>query len=180
MVIKGFHKESWLGTAVEIIGDINRDGLSELIAGASGEFVKGDDSGAAYLFHGGMKSGPVSVLDAGLNMVSSRIGNNFGTNIVRTGDIDGDGREDWIITEPGGLIAQKEAKGRVYLFLTSMSGRSDIASVIEEPVARNNFGCAVSAGDINGDGFCEIVVGANWDNTAGEKSGKVVIFTVRP
>ncbi len=180
LIIQGYHKESWLGTAVEIIGDINKDGRHELLAGASGEYVNGDDAGAVYLIYGREVGGKIPAREADLNLVSTRIGNNFGTQIVRAGDIDGDGREDWIISEPGGIIAQEEARGRVYVFITSLLGKDNVSSVIEEPVAMNNFGNAVSAGDINGDGYIEIGVGANWDNSAADKCGKVAIFTIRP
>lgn len=180
LIIGNSAPESWLGTAAEIIGDINGDEKDELLISASGKYIHGDDAGAVFLFYGGKKKGKVSVQNADMTFTSGRTGNNFGTSIVRTGDIDGDNKEDWIISEPGGTVPGKDYYGRIYLFPTSFLSRNDFSNVIEEPIPNNYFGKSISVGDINGDGKKEIIAGAFNDNSGGQKGGKVVVFKIIP
>lgn len=178
LIIGGSAPESWLGTAAEIISDVNEDGKDELLISASGEYINGDDAGAVYLFYGGKRSGKIFVRNADLKFNSGRSGNNFGASIIRTGDIDGDKKEDWIITEPGGTVPGKDSYGRIYLFPTSFLNNNDFSNVIEEPIPNNYFGKSITVGDINGDGRQEIIAGAFNDNSGGQKGGKVVVFKI--
>ncbi|MBS1974222.1 MAG: FG-GAP repeat protein, partial [Bacteroidetes bacterium] len=154
--LAGFSTNSSFGGSVASAGDINGDGYSDVLVGAP---QASSNAGAVYIYLGsasGLSTSPSATI------TDATGGDKFGTSVAGIGDINGDGYSDVLIGAPG----VSASKGAVYFFLGSSSGiasgTSASASVTLSGNAGNdNFGFSVAnAGDVNGDGFSDVIVGA--------------------
>jgi hypothetical protein len=153
-------KLSWglLGCSVACAGDVNGDGYSDVIIGAFGSAGQGNPNGQAYIYYG-YPSGLTNT--ASWSAENNQAGSNLGYSVAAAGDVNGDGYGDVIIGAPyfdNGLTDQ----GRVYIYHGSASGlASSPAWTAESDQAGAAFGYSVAcAGDVNGDGFGDVVIGA--------------------
>lgn len=153
------------GESVSSAGDVNGDGYSDIISGAR---VYGS-GGAAAIFHGG----PYST-----NLLPSRtwVGGTaaaaHGTSVANAGDVNGDGYADALVGAPGASNGQAN-EGQAHLYYGSATGLPAAPSLtLEANVANARFGESVaSAGDVNGDGYADVVVGA-----PGNSPGSAYVF----
>jgi hypothetical protein len=154
---------SAFGTSVATAGDVNGDGFSDVIAGAPKHDQGETDEGLVLLFLGSLTGpGTTPAWMAESNLAAS----SFGTCVAPAGDINGDGYADILIGAPTTTNGQSE-EGRAYLYLGSSSGPSAGPSwTAESNQTGAMFGTAVAtAGDVNGDGYADVVVGApQYDN----------------
>ncbi len=169
--------ESQFGYAVSGAGDIDGDGYEDIIVGAPRYDNGQTDEGAAFLFKGtphGISKTPGNTLEA------DQADAGFGTSVSTAGDINGDGYGDIIV---GALHydSGEDEEGAAFVYMGSSSGLNPIPLKLESNVAGAWFGCAVShAGDLDDDGFSEIMVGAmNYSNGQSEE-GAVFIFPGSP
>jgi len=160
------------GISVSGAGDLNGDGYSDVVVGASGNDFGGSSAGRAYIYFGGI------IMDDLADVVTTgeAEGNNFGTSVSRAGDVNNDGFNDVIIgaeyNDDGGHLA-----GKSYIFLggLAMDNIPDVTFTGESPEAY--FGNSVDcAGDINGDGFDDIIIGAKWNDEVGMNAGKSYVY----
>ncbi len=143
--------------------DVNRDGYPDLGMGA---FEYLSNRGRAYLTHGsatGLQNGVASSANAILDGTAS--GDRFGFDLT-LGDINGDGYADFIV----GSSTYNGNKGRVSIFYGNDNGLTGALNHHIAGVA-GNFGQTVRVGDVNGDGFDDIVAAAPADG-----AGKVHVF----
>jgi len=152
--ITGENDGDWLGYSVASAGDVNGDGYSDVIVGAR-NYGSADDDGAVYVYYGG--SGGLSL--AG---VFSATGSNeyLGAAVAPAGDVNGDGYADVVV----GGYGYSSGRGRVYVAYGSSSGLSGtgVFSVTGEN-SGDRFGWSVAtAGDVNGDGCADVIVGAKY------------------
>ena len=104
---------------------------------------------------------------------------NFGYSVAAAGDFNGDGKPDIVISAPFDDNNGKSASGSVFIFFNGAEARTGAADVIlEGQSAGDNFGFSVaSAGDFNGDGKTDVIVGAPFDdNNVEVDSGSAFIF----
>jgi hypothetical protein len=146
------------GTCVASAGDVNGDGYSDVVVGAP-NFANGQSGeGGAFVYLGsasGLIPAPV------WNAESDQVGGNFGASVAGAGDVNGDGYSDVVVGAP--QISNPEfGEGRAYLYLGSASGLSPApAWTAESNRSGSNLAQSVaSAGDVNGDGYSDVVVGA--------------------
>ncbi len=146
------------GEAVACAGDVNSDGYSDVIIGAHGN-PSNSFKGAAYIYLGsstGLINSPSTVL----NDINGINGDEFGWSVSSAGDVNGDGYSDVVV----GAYGVSSAKGAAYIYLGSSTGLINSPSTVLNDINGINgdeFGWSVSsAGDVNGDGYSDVVVGA--------------------
>ncbi len=162
----GFYSQARFGTAVSTAGDVNGDGYDDIVVGAPYHDEGHTDEGTAYGWFGsvnGLHNGVDG--DAATNYGWKREGDSntayFGSSVGTAGDVNGDGYADVIIGAPGYSNGQS-SEGRVFVYHGDSSGLQYYVNwTAESDQADTWFGNAVStAGDVNGDGYSDIIVGA--------------------
>ena len=136
--------------------DFNGDGYSDILVGAPGNDGAFPDGGRAYVFFGGGDMDTTA--DWTFNGEYDR--NSLGRHVSGVSDVNADGYADFIVSAPGNDGSWTDA-GRVYLVL----GRSDsLGSPSDVFNGDTNFAqlgsSGAGAGDVNGDGFADIILGA--------------------
>ena len=167
------------GASVSSAGDVNNDGYSDILVGAPGYDKYADNGGAAFLYQGSPVG--LSTLPAWTVLMDYVPGAALGTSVTNAGDLNGDGYGDVAIGAPG-YSTRPVAFGRegaVFVWYGSeggLRGRPLTTIVSANWWARGdqfvttlpppNFGAAVaSAGDVNGDGYSELLIGAPYYST---------------
>jgi hypothetical protein len=195
-VVNGIAAGDILGDSVSGLGDINSDGFNDLIIGASNANPNGiNAAGQSYVIFGDRNVGS----DGSLNL-STLDGNNgfvinginaidlLGSDVSNAGDINGDGIDDFIFVrlraDPNGIT---DAGISYVVFGDVTVGSEGIFNLFTlngtNGFAINGFvsissGISVSAaGDVNGDGFGDLILGVSGENPNGFFSGKsYVVF----
>ncbi len=154
---------SYFGNSVASAGDVNGDGYSDLIIGAYGY---NSFTGRAYIFYGG----PEMNNAADVTLIGDAVNVYFGWSVASAGDVNGDGYADVIV----GSYAYSTYAGKAGIYFGGASMNSGVDILLIGPGANYNFGFSVaSAGDVNGDGYCDVIVGANDYSSA---TGRAYIF----
>ena len=156
-----------LGLAVDGAGDVDGDGFADVIVGATGDDTNGLDSGAAYVYSG--RDGSELHRFTG-DFARAR----YGSAVSGAGDVDGDGRADLIVGAlPDGFASRPNGYAQV------RSGAD--GSVLFEFVGASStsrLGCSVdAAGDVDGDGFPDLIAGDWADSTVTSTAGKASVFS---
>lgn len=150
-IFAGETEHSFFGFSVSNAGDVNGDGYSDLISGAR-EF--GSGKGRAYIYFGGTNIDNVP----DVILTGEAVGNYFGYSVSTAGDVNGDGYADVLV----GAYGHNAQTGKAYVFFGGqfMDNVPDITMTGES--SSNEFGISVSdAGDVNGDGYSDFIVGAH-------------------
>ena len=156
-----------LGSSVSGAGDVNGDGVADLIVGAHLDDNNGESSGSARVFSG--VDGHILYTFDG-----DSVGDQFGGSVSDAGDVNGDGFDDLIVGASG-----DDNNG-------SLSGSARVFSGVDGSILYNfdgneafEFfgGPATGAGDVNGDGFADLIVGAFGADNNGSRSGSARVFS---
>lgn len=136
------------GWLMDVVGDVDGDGIDDVIIGAPGNDAGGTDAGRAYIY-----SAATGTL---IHTFTGSAGERMGTGVDGAGDVNDDGVPDAIIGGPapaggtGRMVVISGADGSVLL---DIAGEAD----------GDGFGRSVSRlGDVNGDGHDDVVVGATF------------------
>ena len=150
--------------------DVNGDGLADLAIGAS-------SSNAVYVYNAQRATPPVPATpSATLTPPVTDGATNFGGSVASAGDVNGDGYADLIV---GTQSLTGTAAGIAYVFFGGVNGVASTPSVTLRASSPASFGFAVAgAGDVNGDGYGDILVGA--PGTLGTPGGSVFLFLGSP
>ncbi|MGB5048978.1 MAG: PKD domain-containing protein, partial [Caldilineaceae bacterium] len=188
LTLTGEADDDHFGYAIAGLGDTNGDGFSDVLIGAFKNDAAGADAGRAYLFLGGVSTLRQAQDGAGatggllptpvFTATGEAPGDFFGYSVAALGDVNGDGLADAAIgaytNDAGGVDA-----GRVYLFYGTLAGglQSSPALTLTGGAAGDLFGFGLAgAGDVNGDGFNDLLVGAFGQDGAGDGAGRAWLY----
>jgi len=203
-VIQGENDSDQFGESVALLGDVNGDGIDDIIVGAGGADHGGDYSGRAYVIFGST-SGFGSVDATGRSVIAAAAlsetqgfiiqggeRSDLGASVASAGDINGDGLDDLVVGAPFGPDGSRDGEAFVIYgtgdgFRSSLNGSQvlDVAAltpsegfVLTAGLNSEQFGTSASQiGDINGDGFDDLIVGAPFAGSAWEGRAYVVFGT---
>jgi hypothetical protein len=165
--VTGVANDNQLGTSVSYVGDLNADGRAEFVVGAIEQGIFSSGQGYARVCNG----------STGLqlfNFDGATNGDAFGTS-VSASDINADGKPDIVVGAPNATSTGGGAGGgRAYIY-NGATGSTTPMFTLNGLVGGGHFGTSVAgAGDVNGDGKGDVIVGAPDTNTS---KGRAVVFS---
>nr|MCU0253129.1 integrin alpha [Acidobacteriota bacterium] len=162
------------GSALALAGDVDGDGYDDLLVGAPYYDGGQTDEGRAFLYRGGPDG---LATTASWSAESNQANARFGLAVGRAGDVNGDGYADLVIGAPAYDNGQTD-EGRVFVYHGAPSGPAGTAAFTFECDQSNaQCGYAVAgAGDVNGDGYADAVVGAPYYDNGQTDEGRAVVF----
>jgi hypothetical protein len=181
--LDGAAANDFFGLSVAGVGDIEGDGYADVLIGATNADPSGrTDAGSAYLYRGSA-AGLSTTTSAQLDGAAA--GDNFGLNVAGAGDVDGDGYADMLVgalhADPGGILNA----GSAYLYRGGTDALLATPSAVQNDpnttVTQDFFGYSIAgAGDVNGDGYADVIVGAfnasTVDNAAANGQGRAYLY----
>ena len=169
------------GTSAAGVGDVNGDGLGDFLIGAPSNDEAGAGAGKVYLVLGRAQGwmGDVSLAQADASFLGENPGDGAGLDVSSAGDVNGDGLADFLISAPH----YQGAAGKIYLILGRSTGWSrDVsltnadASFVGENPGDLAGQSVTAAGDVNGDGLGDFLIGAWSNDGALSNTGKVYLI----
>ena len=169
--LQGEAASDFFGIRVSSAGDFNGDGYADVIVGASENDAGGVGAGRAYIYYGG--KAPDTAAD--LVLTGKGPGRNFGIPVANAGDVNGDGFSDVIVGEPD--FSASPTPGHAYVYFGGPGSDSVADLTLTGEGAGDIFGIAArGCGDVNGDGFADVIVGAQHNDAGGTDVGRAYVF----
>jgi len=176
--IEGTQTGSLFGFS-QAVGDFNGDGVDDLVVGAPNNNNSGAERGAIFIFLGPF-SADLTTADANGSFIGEEEYDRAGF-AVASGDVNGDGFDDILVGCPGNDDNLPNS-GQVYVLF----GREEFKTAVSLSEANGSFigkdnrdrtGMALACGDVNGDGYDDVVIGTpREDGDEGANSGAVYII----
>lgn len=168
-------------TRIIVVGgwptDFNQDGFAEAMVGAPMDdaTVAGSNRGRVYLYAGG--SGPNTTAD--MIYSGTQADGRFGSSIAAIGDFNGDNYPDFAIGAPLEDDGANPDRGKVYVYFGGSTLPAVASVTLVGTQDGGQFGRSVGrAGDVNGDGRDDLIVGAPFEDTGvGVARGRAHLFT---
>lgn len=201
-IIQGLGQDDYFGTSSSMLGDFNGDGIDDMIIGAYGASPNGKlEAGCSYIIFGSRdiadqgKFLDLNVLDGSNGFVLNGIyqGGYSGSVVSSAGDVDGDGYQDVLISAPYATPSPDlPSAGESYLVygssnmvasgvleLMSLYEDEGVGMVIRGQAAGDYSGSSLSsAGDYNGDGKSDIMIGASLASPSNQLSNAGIAYLV--
>ena len=185
--INGINGTDFSGRSVSSAGDVNGDGIDDVIIGAYAADPNGLSSGESYVVFGSASpavSLELSSLNGtnGFTLKGIDVGDQSGFSVSSAGDVNGDSFDDVII----GAFSSNSGEGESYVVFGSNSGFApslELSSLngtngftINGIDTGDNSGISVSsAGDVNGDNIDDLIIGGRFADPNGNSSGETYV-----
>jgi hypothetical protein len=157
------------GRSVASAGDVNGDGFSDVIVGGEGYDNGEFDEGRAFAYHGsaaGLSTTPAWTAE------SNQANSGFAGAVATAGDVNGDGFSDVIVGAP-----RFSPAGRAYVYQGSVGGLGNSPAWTKDgSQSGEEFGGSAAAGDVNNDGFADVIVGSIYYNGDQFDEGRLSLF----
>lgn len=147
------------GASPASAGDVNGDGYEDILIGATGSDAGGESAGAVYLLHGPV-SGSASLSNAAAVLVGENANEYAGATVSSAGDVNGDGFADVLV---GTRAEQGQSVFAAYLLYGPLDGTMSLSEADVRFTLHDETGVWYSvsgAGDVNGDGYDDVLIGA--------------------
>lgn len=165
VAITGANAGDQAGYAIANAGDVNNDGHADLLIGAPYAESGPDSVGLAYVVYGPL-TGSVSLLQANVRIAGTDLNGLFGLAVAGLGDMNNDGFDDIAVAAPYSGRAGNSA-GAVFIFYGPLDASLDANqadAVLTGAEVRDTVGYSISgAGDVNDDGYTDILIGAPFE-----------------
>jgi hypothetical protein len=147
------------GWIARVVGDVDRDGVPDIVTSAPTKAIGGAAAGRVYVYS--TKGGRL------LWSVDGKPGDQLGSGVEAAGDANYDGVPDVVAGAPGA--------GKAYVY-SGKDGHTLLTFSAEK--SSDNFGQHVAGvGDINGDGYADVIVGAPGNGAGGEGAGRAYVYS---
>ncbi|MDP2316295.1 MAG: hypothetical protein Q8P41_25580 [Pseudomonadota bacterium] len=188
----------YAGYALTALPDLTGDGVSDLLVGAIGDGEAGSYAGRAYVLAGPPRAGRFALTEAAFaSWLGEAEGDWAGSALSSAGDVDGNGHADFLV---GAVKQSTGGSGAGAVYLVHGPVEAGVHSLAEAdarflgagdegdggdseapphgaPAAGDGVGAALAgAGDFDGDGFDDVVLGANGANEGALDTGEVALF----
>ena len=175
----GGQLEEQLGAAIAGIGDINGDGFDDFVAGAPGVVDPLVDLASVWIMFGGaLPTKEANMVDYGIQFTGEDPGDLTGAAVAGGGDFNGDGVLDIAASAPG-AVSNRGSAYLIYGAADLTDGSLLTAPELKGLVGGEEAGASLALGEISGDPYADLVVGAPGESSGGLDAGSVYIVPGR-
>jgi len=173
-MIFGQHEGDFVGYSVSCDGDVNADGFADVLVGAPYESTRSLSAGVVGLFYGPV-TGVMSFYDADALLWGEVGGREAEYMVSIAGDINGDGFDDVLV----GTFDGGQNPGAVFLVYGPLEGSVELSDADAKFLGEAEGDYAfynTHAGDVNNDGYNDILIGAPFEETGGNHAGAAYLL----